>query len=82
MLQEGDFPLGVIHPQQQLHRVLGGEEQDAGGGPGDLQLLACTRLHSALLDQQALDIIGSQHRPGVCSATAVQINIFTAAVVL
>lgn len=37
-------------------------------------------LHNASLNQQVLDIIGSQYRAEVCSATAVQINILATAV--
>lgn len=38
------------------------------------------RLHNVSLNQQVLDIIGSQYIAEVCSATAAQINIFTTAV--
>lgn len=45
-----------------------------------LQTPALPPLHNASLNQQVLDIIGSQYIAEVCSATAVQINIFTTAV--
>lgn len=45
-----------------------------------LQTPALPLLHNASLNQQVLDIIGSQYIAEVCSATAVQINIFTTAV--
>lgn len=45
-----------------------------------LQPSARPRLQNASLNQRVLDIIGSRYIAGVCSATAVQINIFTTAV--